>query len=90
MPKIDYMETIRISPEEEILFRELNEGNSVQIRVSVGPGEEKQYAKGQNVRVVCGESEAKGRIVSDPLVVQPGRDGGRDTIALVVESQKHE
>jgi hypothetical protein len=79
------MATINISESEEILFKDLQEGNSVQLRVTVTPAEEKEYSKGKTVKVVYGKDEAKGKIVSDPLVVQPKSEDGKETISLVVE-----
>ena len=79
------MATIRITQAEQMLFNDFKEGNTVQFRVSVSPGEETQYGKGQTVKVVCGDDESTGRIVSDPLVVTPSKEGDQETIALVVE-----
>jgi len=79
------MPTINISKDEEIIFKDFTEGNSVQVRVTVPPGEEKNYKKGTTVKVVHGEVENDGKIVSDPLVIgSPFNDENR-TISLIVE-----
>ncbi len=79
------METIKITEAEQILFNDFKDGNTVQFRVSVSPGEETQYGKGQKVKIICGDDESTGKIVSDPLVVTPSKEGEKETIALVVE-----
>lgn len=79
------MGTINISSSEELLFKDFKDGNSVQLRVSVSPNEENEYEKGKTVKVVYGESESTGKIVSDPLVVQTKREDGKETISLIVE-----
>lgn len=82
------MLTINITSGEELLFKEFSEGNTVQFRISVAVGEDKDYEKGKKVRVKFGSEEADGKIVSDPLVVTPSRGAGKETISLVVEKLK--
>ena len=82
------MLTINISSGEELLFNEFIEGNTVQFRVSVAAGEEKDFEKGKDVRVKFGSKEAGGKIVSDPLVVTPSRGSEKETISLVIEKAK--
>ena len=79
------MVTINISSKEETMIKDFNDGNSVQVRVTVSPAEEKEYVKGKTVKVVCGEDEATAKIVSDPLVVRPKAEDGKETISLIVE-----
>ena len=79
------MLTINVTSGEEILFNDFRDGNTVQFRVTVSPDEEKQYEKGKKVRIRCGNEEADGKIVSDPLVVTPSRGSDKETISLVVE-----
>jgi ribosomal protein L21E len=79
------METIKITPAEETIFNDFKEGNSVQVRVTVQKGEEGKYAKGKTVKVVFNNAESTARIVSDPLVVQPETDDGKELISLIVE-----
>jgi hypothetical protein len=79
------MGTVNISSTEETTIKDFKEGNSVQVRVTVTPADEKEYSKGQKVKVMCGEDEATGKIVSEPLVVRPKTEDGKETISLIVE-----
>ena len=79
------METIRISPDEEIIYRDFKDGNSVQVRVTVGPSDKDEFAKGKTVRVVHGDFEGQGRIVSEPLIIGRRSEGEDFTISLIVE-----
>jgi hypothetical protein len=79
------MGTVNISTTEETTIKDFKEGNSVQVRVTVTPADEKEYSKGQKVKVMCGEDEATGKIVSEPLVVRPKTEDGKETISLIVE-----
>ena len=79
------METITITESEEILFNDLKEGNSVQLRVTVSKGSEEKYGKGKQVKVVFGNQQAVGKIVSDPLVVQTKAGEDNHTLSLMVE-----
>jgi hypothetical protein len=79
------METIRISPDEKIIYQDFKEGNSVQVRVTVGPSGQDEFAKGKTVRVVHENFEGHGRIVSEPLVIGHPLEGENLTISLIVE-----
>ena len=79
------MGIIDISSNEEATIKDFKEGNSVQVRVTVSPAEEKEYVKGKTVTVICEGSEQTGKIVSEPLVVRPKADDGKETISLIVE-----
>jgi len=79
------METIRISPDEEIIYKDFKDGNSVQVRVTVGPSDKDEFTKGKTVRVVHGNFEGQGRIVSEPLIIGRPFDGENLTISLIVE-----
>lgn len=79
------METINLSSSESTTIQDFKDGNSVQVRVTVSPSEESQFAKGKTVTVMCEGSEETARIVSDPLIVRPKTDDGKETISLIVE-----
>jgi hypothetical protein len=79
------METIRISPDEEIIYKDFKDGNSVQVRVTVGPSGKDEFAKGKTVRVIHGNFEGQGRIVSEPLIIGHPLEGEDFTISLIVE-----
>lgn len=79
------MKTVNISPDESSLYREFREGHPVQVRVSVNPGEEREYEKGQTVRVKCENEEEEGKIVSEPLEIDSKVVEGQKTLSLVLE-----
>lgn len=78
------MKTVDISSEENSIYRTFQEGHPVQVRVSVSPGDESEYNKGRSVRVVYQNESIEGRIVSDPLEVEPKQEGQK-TLSLVLE-----
>jgi len=57
----------------------------VQVRVTVGPSDKDEFAKGKTVRVVHGNFEGEGRIVSEPLIIGRRVEGEDFTISLIVE-----
>ncbi|MBT1708192.1 hypothetical protein KK062_08155 [Fulvivirgaceae bacterium PWU5] len=79
------MKPISISESDKITFRDFNEGNSVQVRVSVPESEVKTYAKGTSVKIVYEGQEAAARIVSEPLVVSGTTGPGERLLSLIVE-----
>lgn len=79
------MTTINLSSDEEIIYNDFREGNSVQVRVTVPPAEEGNYKKGKTVDVVHGNFQAKGKIVSEPLIIGSPLQGQNKTISLIVE-----
>lgn len=79
------MATITISPDDEIIFKDFRDGNSVQIRVTVPSKEESAYVKGKTVKVVHKDFEGKGKIVSNPLIIGSPKEGEDKTISLIVE-----
>jgi hypothetical protein len=79
------MATINISSDEEIIYKDFNAGNSVQVRVKVSPTEEREYVKGKTVKVVHGGAEASAKIVSDPLIISSEMEGEDRILSLIVE-----
>jgi hypothetical protein len=79
------MGTITIPQSEGTTIKDFKEGNSVQVRVTVSANEENDFAKGQTVTVVCEGDKVTGKIVSEPLVVRPKNEDGKETISLIVE-----
>lgn len=79
------MKTVNISPDESTLYKTFSAGHPVQVRVTVSPGEEKEYDKGMKVKVVFEKEETEAKIVSQPIEIDaPG--GKRDkTLSLVLE-----
>lgn len=64
---------IPIPESDNISFKELTAGNSIQIRVNVQENE-KEYKKGEKVRVIYQDQETVAKIVSDPIVIDNARD----------------
>ncbi|HEY0769130.1 MAG TPA: hypothetical protein VGD31_02265 [Sphingobacteriaceae bacterium] len=79
------MGTINISSSEETTIKDFKEGNSVQVRVTISPNEGTEFEKGKTVKVLCDGDESTGKIVSDPLVVRPKTEDGKETLSLIVE-----
>jgi hypothetical protein len=79
------MKTVNISPDESTLYGEFREGHPVQVRVSIAPGDEKEYDKGKRVRVVFNGEEIEGKIVSQPLEINSKAEDGKKTYSLVLE-----
>ena len=72
-------------PDEEVLFQDFKDGNSVQVRIKVRPEEVVNYEKGKTVEIVRGDYTASGKIVSDPLEVGAPLEGEDRTLSLIVE-----
>jgi hypothetical protein len=83
--KSSNMKTVNISPDESSLYDTFRDGHPVQVRVSVSPGEEREYEKGQRVKVVYEKEELEGKIVSAPLEVESKKENGKKTFSLVLE-----
>ena len=66
-------------------MKDFKEGNSVQVRVTCSPSEGSEFAKGKTVKVLCDGAEETGKIVSDPLIVRPKAEDGKETLSLIVE-----
>jgi hypothetical protein len=79
------METINLSTDEETSYNDFKDGNPVQVRVTVPPSEERKYSKGTTVNIARGDFHAKGKIVSDPLVIGAPLEGQDRTLSLIIE-----
>jgi hypothetical protein len=79
------MRTVRISPDESTLFETFQEGHPVQVRVSVRPGEEREYEKGQTVKVEYDKKQMDAKIVSEPLEVNTKSEDGKKILSLILE-----
>ena len=78
------MNPVTIAPEDSISYTDFSEGNPVQIRVSVPAGQAKNFGKGQVVKVIYQDTETKGRIVSDPIVISKDIETEK-VLSLIVE-----
>ncbi len=79
------MGSVNIDTEDNISIKDFEEGNSIQVRVTVPPDEKREYDKGKTINVVHEGKEMKGRIVSDPIVIDRKREDGQLTLSLILE-----
>lgn len=79
------MASVNIDKEDNISIKDFEEGNSIQVRVAVSPNERGDYDKGKSVKVVHEGSEMKGKVVSDPILIDRKREDGRITLSLILE-----
>lgn len=83
--KIKFMASVNINSEDSISVKEFEEGNSIQVRVTVSEKEKTDYEKGQMIKVFHKDREMAGRIVSDPILIDRKREDGKVTLSLIVE-----
>lgn len=79
------MGSVNIDMEDGFSIKDFEEGNSIQVRVTVPPSEKGEYEKGKQIKVVREGTEMTGKIVSDPIVIDRKREDGKLTISLIVE-----
>ena len=79
------MASVNIDKEDNISIKDFEEGNSIQVRVMVSPKERGDYDKGKSVKVIHEGSEMKGKVVSDPILIDQKREDGRITLSLILE-----
>jgi hypothetical protein len=81
------MQTIDVPIADEISFRDLKEGNSIQVRVTVLNDEQTRFEKGNTVRVTCKNKSAVAKIVSDPIIIDEKIDDDHKVLSLIVEEE---
>lgn len=79
------MKTVNISPDESTLYKTFSDGHPVQVRVTVSPGEVKDYDKGMKVMVVFEKEETEAKIVSQPIEIDAPGGKREKTLSLVLE-----
>ena len=79
------MRPVNIAPDDSITFRDLQAGNSAQVRVVVYGDEQSELKKGNVVQVKFNEDQLDGKIVSDPLLIDDKREDGGKIVSLIVE-----
>jgi hypothetical protein len=79
------MGSVNIDTEDNISIKDFEDGNSIQVRVIIAQDEKGEYDKGKKVKVVHEGTEMKGKIVSDPILIDRKREDGRITLSLIVE-----
>ena len=79
------MGSVNIDTEDNISIKDFEGGNSIQVRAIVAPDEKQDYDKGKHVTVVHEGSKMKGKIVSEPILIDRKRDDGKITLSLIIE-----
>ena len=79
------MGSVNIDKEDNISIKEFEEGNSIQVRVTISPEDKAEYDKGKKVKVVHEGNQMEGKIVSDPILIDRKREDGKITLSLIVE-----
>lgn len=79
------MGSVNIDSEDSISIKELEDGNSIQVRVMVPEKEKPDYEKGKSVKIIHEDGEMTGRIVSEPILIDKKKEDGRITLSLIVE-----
>ena len=79
------MGSVNIDTEDNISIKDFEGGNSIQVRAIVSPNEKGEYEKGKKITVVHEGTEMKGKIVSEPILIDRKREDGKVTLSLIVE-----
>ncbi|RAW00957.1 hypothetical protein [Pseudochryseolinea flava] len=79
------MRPVNLTPDDSLAFRDLQAGNSAQVRVVVYGDDQRELKKGNVVQVRFNDDELNGKIVSEPLMIDDQRDDGGKVVSLVVE-----
>ncbi|HEX8038432.1 MAG TPA: hypothetical protein VF490_04755 [Chryseosolibacter sp.] len=81
------MGLVNIDTEDAISIKDFEDGNSIQVRVTIPPKEKPDYDKGKTVKVRHEGEEMSGRIVSEPILIDRKREDGQITLSLIIEKQ---
>ena len=81
------MGSVNIDTEDNISIKDFEDGNSIQVRVIIAPAEKGEYDKGKKVKVVHEGTEMKGKVVSEPILIDRKREDGRITLSLIIEKE---
>lgn len=81
------MGSVNIDTEDGFSIKDFEEGNSIQVRVTVPPSEKPEYDKGKRIKVIREGTEMTGKIVSDPILIDRKREDGQLTLSLIVEKE---
>ncbi len=79
------MGLINIDAEDTFSIEDFEAGRSIQVRVLVPLSQKKEYEKGSSVTVVRDGNEMRGKVVSDPILIDRKRDDGKATLSLIIE-----
>jgi hypothetical protein len=81
------MASVNIDTQDNISIKDFEDGNSIQVRVTIAPAEKAAYEKGKIVTVTHQGNDMKGKIVSDPILIDRKREDGKVTLSLIVEKE---
>lgn len=79
------MGSVNISQNDSANFKDLDEGNSIQVRVTIAEDQKKDYEKGKTVKVKHMNKEVSGKIVSEPILIDDKKEKGKVVLSLIVE-----
>ena len=79
------MGSVNIDTEDNISVKDFEDGNSIQVRVTINPKEKPDYDKGKKVSVTHQGKDMTGKIVSDPILIDRKREDGKITFSLIIE-----
>ena len=79
------MSLVNIDKEDGFSIKDFEDGNSIQVRVAISPNEKQDYDKGKTVTVQHQGGKMKGRIVSEPILIDRKREDGKITLSLILE-----
>jgi hypothetical protein len=79
------MGSVNISQNDSANFKDLDQGNSIQVRVMVPEGQKDDYEKGKTVKVTHMNKEITGKIVSEPIPIDDKKEKGKVVLSLIVE-----
>lgn len=81
------MGSVNIDSQDNISIKDFEDGNSIQVRVTVPPAEKSEYNKGNHIKVTHEGKDMEGKIVSDPILIDRKREDGKLTLSLIVEKE---
>lgn len=79
------MGSVNISQNDSANFKDLDEGNSIQVRVTIPEEQKNDYEKGKTVKVTHMGKEVTGKIVSEPILIDDKKEKGKVVLSLIVE-----
>ena len=79
------MGLVNIDTEDGFSIKDFEDGNSIQVRVTIPPNEKQDYDKGKTVTVQHEGQKMNGRIVSEPILIDRKREDGKVTLSLILE-----
>jgi hypothetical protein len=79
------MGSVNISQNDSTNFKDLDEGNSIQVRVTIPEEQQDDYKKGKTVQVTHMNKQVTGKIVSEPIPIDDKKEKGKIVLSLIVE-----